>query len=136
MLQYQPLTSEQIRTNPTAAVAQITNTVARPGPLTTEWWTILLAGAVSSVLALVGLPGSAATQIAGVVAPIAIALVYAYVRARTKGALADALEAIFPEAGTTTPPPPPPGGGASATPTDGPAAVNGSTDLAVGQTAD
>src|SRR5262249_29954758 len=75
------------------------NTVSRPGPLTTEWWTVLIAGAVSSVLAVVGLPGSAASQVAGIVAPIVIALVYAFTRSRTKGALADALKAIFPQAG-------------------------------------
>ena len=29
-----------------AAVAQVANTVARPGPLTTEWWTVLAGGTV------------------------------------------------------------------------------------------
>jgi hypothetical protein len=97
----QLLTTDQVQKDPRAALAQMTNTAARSGPLTTEWWTVLIAGAVSSVLALVGLPGSAAAQVAGIVAPIAIALVYAFVRAQTKGALADALEAIFPQAAAT-----------------------------------
>jgi hypothetical protein len=96
------LTADEVQKNPSAALAQISNTAARPGPLTTEWWTVLIAGAVSSVLALVGVPGSAAAQVAGIVAPIAIALVYAFVRAHTKDALADALKAIFPQAGTST----------------------------------
>jgi hypothetical protein len=52
VLHYQPLTADQGQKDPKAAVAQIANTVARPGPLTTEWWTVLVAGAVSSVLAL------------------------------------------------------------------------------------
>lgn len=83
---------------PTEAVTRIANTINRPGPLTTEWWSVLIAGALSTVLAVIGLPGSAATQVAAIIAPIALALVYAYVRSRTKGALADALTAIFPQA--------------------------------------
>ena len=97
----QLLRTDEVKDNPTAALAQIANTAARPGPLTTEWWTVLIAGAISSILAVVGLPGSASAQVAGIVAPIAIALVYAFVRAHTKGALADALKAILPQAATT-----------------------------------
>jgi hypothetical protein len=81
-----------------AAVAQVASTVARPGPLTTEWWSVLVAGAASSILAAIGLPGSAAAQVAAIVAPVVLALVYAFVRTQTKGALADALAAIFPQA--------------------------------------
>jgi hypothetical protein len=82
-----------------ASLANMANTAARPGALTTEWWTVLIAGAASYVLAKIGLPGPTAAQVAGIAAPILLALVYAYVRARTKGALADALKAIFPQAG-------------------------------------
>ena len=81
-----------------AAVAQIANTVNWPGPLTTEWWSVLIAGGASSLAAAIGLPGPAAAQVAGIAAPIILALVYAFVRAQTKGALADALKAIFPQA--------------------------------------
>ena len=79
-------------------VAQISNTVTRPGALTTEWWTVVIAGAASAGLALTGVPGSEAAQVAGIIAPIVLALVYVFVRTRTKGALADVLQAIFPQA--------------------------------------
>lgn len=98
MFQHQPVQSNDTKADP--VVTQLSNTVARPGALSTEWWTVLIAGAVSSALAVIGLPGSAAAQVAGIVAPILLALAYAFVRAHTKGALADALEAIFPQAGS------------------------------------
>jgi hypothetical protein len=79
-------------------VAQIANTVTRPGALTTEWWTVVIAGVASAVLALTGIKGPEAAQIAGIIAPIALALVYVFVRTRTKGALADVLQAVFPQA--------------------------------------
>jgi hypothetical protein len=97
------LTAEAVKANPSAAIAQISNTITRPGPLTMEWWSVLIAGAASAALAAAGLPGSSAAQVAGIAAPIILALVYAFVRAQTKGALADALKAIFPQA-TTAPP--------------------------------
>ncbi len=92
------LTPESVKANPMAAVAKIANTVSRPGPLTSEWWSVIIGGGVSSLLAAVGLPGPTATQVAAIAAPVVLALVYAFVRARTKGALADALKAIFPQA--------------------------------------
>ena len=79
-------------------VAQISNTVTRPGALTTEWWTVVISGAASAGLALTGVPGSEAAQVAGIIAPIVLALVYVFVRTRTKGALADVLQAVFPQA--------------------------------------
>jgi hypothetical protein len=79
-------------------VAQISNTVSRPGALTTEWWSIVIAGAASAGLALTGIPGSEAAQVAGIIAPIVLALVYVFVRTRTKGALAEVLHAVFPQA--------------------------------------
>jgi len=82
------------------AVANMTNTATRPGPLTTEWWSVLIAGAVSSVLGAVGLPGPVGAQIAAIAAPIVLALAYAFVRGQTKGALADALTAVLPQAAT------------------------------------
>lgn len=92
------ITGESVKQNPYEAVAQISNAVTRPGPLTTEWWSVIMAGAVSSVLAAIGLPGSSAAQVAGIVAPVVLALVYAFVRTQHKGALADALQAVFPQA--------------------------------------
>jgi len=91
--QVQAMSSAQ---NP--VVAQISNTVTRPGALTTEWWTVVIAGAASAGLALTGVPGSEAAQVAGIIAPILLALVYVFVRTRTKGALAEVLQAVFPQA--------------------------------------
>jgi hypothetical protein len=92
------ITAESVEQNPYEAVAQITNAVTKPGALTTEWWSVIIAGAVSSVLAAVGVPGSSAAQVAGIVAPVVLALVYAFVRTQHKGTLADALQAVFPQA--------------------------------------
>jgi hypothetical protein len=80
------------------AMANAINTASRSGPLTTEWWTVLLAGALSTTLGTLGLPGSAAAQVAAIAAPIVLALAYAFARAHTKGALASALTAVFPQA--------------------------------------
>jgi hypothetical protein len=99
------------------AIANASNTVSRPGPLTTEWWTVLVATAVSAVLGVVGIKGSAGAQVATIVAPIVLALAYAFVRAHTKGALADALRAVFPQA-TTSPPGGPEQNGADASGSD------------------
>lgn len=94
MPKYQSLTPEHVKENPNGAVAQITSTLALPGSADDGMVDGSCCRSVSSVLALVGLPGSAAAQVAGIVAPIVIALVYVFSRARTKGALADALKTI------------------------------------------
>ena len=100
-MQVPTLRKAQVQTTGAAqnpVVAQIANTVTRPGALTTEWWTVVIAGAASAALALTGIPGSEAAQVAGVIAPIVLALVYVFVRTRTKGALAEVLQAVFPQA--------------------------------------
>jgi hypothetical protein len=93
----------QVQTAPNAttteqAIANLSNTVSRPGPLTTEWWTVLVATGLTTLLGIVGVKGSTATQLAATVAPVVLALAYAFVRAHTKGALANALAAVFPQA--------------------------------------
>jgi hypothetical protein len=85
------------------AIAHLTNTVSRPGPLTTEWWTVLIATTLSTVLGVVGVKGSAGTQIAATAAPVVLAVGYAFVRAHTKGVLAKALLAVFPQAASNPP---------------------------------
>jgi hypothetical protein len=80
------------------SIVQMSNTVTRPGILTTEWWMGLIALGVSAALAVVGVSSSQAVEVAATVAPIVLALVYAFVRAHTKGGLADALQSIFPQA--------------------------------------
>jgi len=98
----------QIKTGPNAtaneqAIANLSNTVSRPGPLTTEWWTVLVATGLTTLLGIVGVKGSTATQLAATVAPVVLALAYAFVRAHTKGALANALAAVFPQASSNPP---------------------------------
>lgn len=97
------VTAEELQQNPLAGVAQISNTVTRPGALTTEWWSVVIAGVVSTVLALTGLPGSEAAQVAGIIAPILLAVIYVFVRSRTKGALAAVLQGVFPQADSPQP---------------------------------
>jgi hypothetical protein len=85
------------------AIAHLTNAVSRPGPLTTEWWTVLIATTLSTVLGVVGVKGSTGTQIAATAAPVVLAIGYAFVRAHTKGVLAQALSAAFPQAASKPP---------------------------------
>ncbi len=89
------------KADPNSSLSPITNTVARPGILTTEWWTLIVAGVTSAAIGIVGVSNNTATQIATTAAPVAVALIYAFVRGHTKGALADVLQAVFPEAGGT-----------------------------------
>ena len=84
--------------SPNAALAPVANTVSRPGYLTTEWYTLIAAGVVSTLVGKLGVSSNSATQVAAVIAPIAVALIYALVRGHTKGALADVLQAAFPQA--------------------------------------
>ncbi|MBV9311800.1 MAG: hypothetical protein JOZ73_13290 [Solirubrobacterales bacterium] len=72
------------------------------GYLTTEWWTTIVAGALSAVLALVHVSGSSATHIVAVATPALLAAVYAIVRTMHKSALAATLRDAFPQAGATT----------------------------------
>src|ERR1700722_9753932 len=95
----QKVTKEDIKANPNSALAQVANTAARPGVLTTEWWTLVVAGIASSVIGAVGVSSNTATQIAAVIAPVAVGVIYAFTRAHTKGILADVLEAAFPQSG-------------------------------------
>jgi hypothetical protein len=83
---------------PTVALAQVANTISRPGVLTTEWWTLVISAVASATIGLVGVSSNTAAQFAGTIAPVAVALIYALVRAHTKGALADVLQAAFPAA--------------------------------------
>lgn len=88
------------------AVAHATNVVTRPGIFTTEWWTVIGGGGLSAILAAVGVSGPAAAQVAGIAAPAVLALVYAYARSQTKGALAAALKVVFPPAPAAAEPSP------------------------------
>ena len=73
------------KADPNSSLSPITNTVARPGILTTEWWTLIVAGVTSAAIGIVGVSNNTATQIATTAAPVAVALIYAFVRGHTKG---------------------------------------------------
>lgn len=81
------------------ALAAVSETLARRGYLTTEWWTTIIGGAVSAVLALVHITGSSATHVVAVVSPALLAGLYAVSRTMHKSALASALSDLFPQAG-------------------------------------
>ena len=77
MAKTQKVTKEEVGANPNQALAQIANTAARPGALTTEWWTLVVAGIASSVIGAVGVSSNTATQVSAVIAPVAVGLIYA-----------------------------------------------------------
>jgi hypothetical protein len=77
-------------------LAAVTKTLLRRGFLTSEWWTTIAAAGLSTVLALVGVHGSAAAQVVGILAPVIVAATYAAVRTMHKSTLAKVLAAAFP----------------------------------------
>jgi hypothetical protein len=79
-------------------LTQISKSLIPRGYLTTEWWTTIIGGAVSAVLALVHVSGSNATHVAAVVAPAVLAALYAITRTMHKSALASLLGDVFPQA--------------------------------------
>lgn len=81
-----------------AALTGISDSLARRGYLTTEWWTTVIGGALSAVLALVHVGGSSATHVVAVAAPAVLAALYAITRTVHKSALASALGAVLPQA--------------------------------------
>lgn len=81
-----------------AVLADVSNSLVARGRLTTEWWTTLIGGALSAVLALVHVHGSTGTQIVAIAAPALLAGVYAIVRTMHKSALASTLRDVFPQA--------------------------------------
>ena len=89
-----------------AALEAVSGSLARRGYLTTEWWTTMIGGALSAVLALVHINASSATHVVAVIAPALLAGLYAVTRTMHKSVLSSALGAVFPQAsgGTVAPP--------------------------------
>lgn len=81
-----------------AALAAVSKSLTRRGYLTTEWWTTIIGGALSAVLALVHVKGSSAAQVVAIAAPAVLAALYAIVRTMHKSSLASALGDAFPQA--------------------------------------
>jgi hypothetical protein len=83
---------------PQQVLADVTDSLSRRGFFTSEWWTTVIGGALSAVLALLHVSSSSATHVAAVVAPAVLAGLYAVVRTVHKSQLAGALSDIFPQA--------------------------------------
>lgn len=81
-----------------SALQAISNSLLRRGYLTTEWWTTILGGALSAVLALLHIKASSATHVVAVVVPALLAALYAVTRTVHKAALASVLDEVFPQA--------------------------------------
>jgi hypothetical protein len=93
----------QVATDTTDAVVQavlkdVSSSLLRRGYLTTEWWTTVIGGALSTLLALVHINASSATHVVAVAAPAVLAGLYALTRTMHKTALASALSDAFPQA--------------------------------------
>jgi hypothetical protein len=83
--------------NPGLAVANaVSASLVRRGFLTTEWFTTIIALALTALLAWLGVGDSMATQIVGVAAPTILAAVYALVRTRQKSAQWQLVSDVFP----------------------------------------
>lgn len=100
-----------------AVLQAVSDSLVRRGYLTTEWWTTILGGALSAVLALVHIKASSATHVVAVVAPAALAALYSVTRTLHKSALASALATVFPQAAASTTAANPPGAQSTQSPT-------------------
>jgi len=81
----------------------VSDSLVRRGYLTTEWWTTVIGGALSAILAVVHINASSATHVVAVAAPALLAGLYAITRTMHKSALASALADVLPQAGDGTP---------------------------------
>jgi hypothetical protein len=90
-----------------AVVQSVSESLVRRGYLTTEWWTTMIGGALSAVLAVVHINASSATHVVAVVAPALLAALYAITRTNHKSAVASALGGLFPQAGAASAASPP-----------------------------
>lgn len=81
----------------------MSDSLVRRGYLTTEWWTTVIGGALSAILAVVHINASSATHVAAVAAPALLAALYATTRTTQKSALASAIATVIPQATDGTP---------------------------------
>ena len=81
-----------------AALQAVSDSLVPRGYLTTEWWTTIVGGALSAVLAVVPISASSATHVVAVLAPALLAALYAIARTMHKSALASVLRDLFPQA--------------------------------------
>jgi hypothetical protein len=88
-----------------AAFQAVSDSLLPRGYLTTEWWTTIVGGALSAVLAVVHISASSATHVVAVLAPALLAALYAITRTMHKSALASVLRDVFPQAAAASTPP-------------------------------
>ena len=88
-----------------AALQAVSDSLVPRGYLTTEWWTTIVGGALSAVLAVVPISASSATHVVAVLAPALLAALYAIARTMHKSALASVLRDLFPQAAAASAPP-------------------------------
>jgi hypothetical protein len=88
-----------------ATLQAVSDSLVPRGYLTTEWWTTIVGGALSAVLAVVHINASSATHVVAVVAPALLAALYAISRTVHKSALASLLRDLFPQAAAASAPP-------------------------------
>ena len=81
-----------------AVLDDVSKSLVRRGYFTTEWWTTIIGGGLSAVLALVHVSGSSATQVVAVAAPALLAGLYAITRTMHKTAIARSVSDLFPQA--------------------------------------
>jgi hypothetical protein len=81
-----------------SALQAVSDSLVPRGYLTTEWWTTIVGGALSAVLAVVHISASSATHVVAVVAPALLAALYAVARTMHKSALAALFRELFPQA--------------------------------------
>jgi hypothetical protein len=81
-----------------AALQAVSESLLPRGYLTTEWWTTIVGGTLSAVLAVVHISASSATHVVAVIAPALLAALYAITRTVHKTALASLLRDLFPQA--------------------------------------
>lgn len=85
-----------------AGLQSISISLQRRGYLTTEWWTTVVGGALTLMLAYVRPGDTAAPQTAAIIAPVVLAVAYSISRTMHKSALADVLQAALPQTGAST----------------------------------
>lgn len=88
--------SQQLPPAAEAVLDAVAVTLRRKGFFTSEWWTSIVALALTATIALVGTSNQLTVQIVAIAAPVVVAAAYAYMRSAHKSKLAQfVLNALF-----------------------------------------
>ncbi len=80
-----------------AALSAVSASLLRRGYLTTEFWITLIGAGLSSVLAVVKVPGATAAQVVAIGAPALLAATYAVVRTMHKSRVGRLVAYLLPQ---------------------------------------